>query len=372
MRLQRGFTLMELLVVLLIIGVLSSVALRTIDATRDRGLYEQTVSEMKSLVYSVTGNPDLVVNGQRTDYGFYGDMRRLPTELRELVENTTHSADWRGPYLRREFVSDSTGYLSDAWGHPYTYDQTMGTIASPGNGRFPMTVRVVDSVPHLDGNTVSGTVTDSDNSPPGDQNEMIRVFLTLPGGLIQQATPDRSGYYSYQNVPMGNHPIVAMRPGGDSIARWVSVAPRSRTVVDFRFSRPFRNYLRMVGPPEVAPDGDGFTIQVVNEGATDDTVSSVTFLDINPQPESAFHRMLWIKGLNGERLYEDTSNMPGYGENMTRFFPNFLVGPDRSDVVFFGFLKFCKDTFGLAGPRLVSGGTFRMRFSDGSEITVTP
>ena len=39
---RQGFTLMELLVVLLIIGILSTVALRTIDATRDRGLFDQT------------------------------------------------------------------------------------------------------------------------------------------------------------------------------------------------------------------------------------------------------------------------------------------------------------------------------------------
>jgi prepilin-type N-terminal cleavage/methylation domain-containing protein len=67
---QHGFTLMELLVVLLIIGVLSTVAVRTIDATRDRSLFDQTAKEMKELVYAMVGNPEIVANGRRVVLGF--------------------------------------------------------------------------------------------------------------------------------------------------------------------------------------------------------------------------------------------------------------------------------------------------------------
>ena len=89
---------MELLVVLLIIGILSTVALRTIDATRDRSLFDQTSKEMNQLVQAMVGNPDLSYDGRRVDFGYYGDMEQLPPndDLRYLVRNTTGSTAWHG------------------------------------------------------------------------------------------------------------------------------------------------------------------------------------------------------------------------------------------------------------------------------------
>jgi prepilin-type N-terminal cleavage/methylation domain-containing protein len=122
---RQGFTLMELLVVLLIIGILSTVALRTIDATRDRSLFDQTTKEMDQLVKAIVGNPDLTYDGRRVDFGYFGDMEELPKNLKDLVRNPG-SAAWHGPYLRMAAgaVGVDTGYLFDGWGHYYNYDST--------------------------------------------------------------------------------------------------------------------------------------------------------------------------------------------------------------------------------------------------------
>lgn len=366
---QRGFTLMELLVVLLIIGILSSVALRTVDATRDRGLYEQTVAEMKQLVEAITGNPDLAIDGRRTDFGFYGDMGRLPQDLRELTANTSGSLNWNGPYLRRTFLNDSTGYLSDAWGRPYTYDRLNGTIASLGNGRYPLTVRVIDSLPQLAGASITGNVADAEGNPPGELAPTIAIFLWLHG-TPELTVPDRSGYYRYENVPIGTHRIVVRRPGADSIVRWVSVAPRSRVVMDFRFSRPFRNYLRLVGSPELAADSAGFLITVVNDGSTPDTVRWIRLVQA---PDSAYMRMLYIYGQSGERIDSVNTGQNGVGKGGTwSVLPDYLVGQERTDLVKFGFWNFHYDIQGNLPKRYVAGDTFRLLFNDGSEIIVTP
>ena len=94
---RQGFTLMELLVVLLIIGILSTVALRTIDATRDRSLFDQTTKEMNQLVYALVGNPDLNYDGRRVDFGYFGDMEQLPTGLPDLVRNPGSAKSTRLP-----------------------------------------------------------------------------------------------------------------------------------------------------------------------------------------------------------------------------------------------------------------------------------
>jgi len=198
MRLQRAFTLMELLVVLLIIGILSTVALRTIDATRDRGLFDQTAKELNELVQAMTGNPALSYDGRRVDFGFYGDMGRLPNDPRELVTNTTGDTNWHGPYIRRGLAGDSLGYLYDAWGDVYTYSS--GTISSLGNGKYPMTVSVADSM-QLRHNTISGTVTDRDNSPPADTTMRIALYTSSDTGNAQVHV-STSGSYTIRRNPM--------------------------------------------------------------------------------------------------------------------------------------------------------------------------
>ncbi|MGB9742573.1 MAG: prepilin-type N-terminal cleavage/methylation domain-containing protein [candidate division WOR-3 bacterium] len=366
-----GFTLMELLVVLLIIGILSTVALRTIDATRDRALFDQTTREMRELAYAMVGNPELVANGQRVDFGFYGDMMRLPNDLRELVENTTNSPFWHGPYLRREFLQDSVGYRYDAWGNPYTFNPVTGTIATIGNGKYPMTIRVVDSVAHLTNNTIFGNITDADNNPPGDKAATVGVYLYLPNGTSYFTRPDAGGYYEFSplthgSIPIGHHKIVARRPGGDSIVKWVTVVPRSRTIVDFRFSRLFRNYLQLVGTPKLSGDSTGFTIAVVNPGSNPDTISSIQFIEA---PDSAYMSWLYIR--NHEQRQWEYSPRPGRGDSFAIMPSPFVIGPNGEEVVEFSFYNFYKTPIG-GDTRNIYNQLFRLRFNDGSEFSVRP
>ena len=170
---NRAFTLMELLVVLLIIGILSTVALRTIDATRDRSLFDQTTKEMAQLVQAMIGNPDLTYDGRRVDFGFYGDMGRLPQDLKELVHNETSSPYWHGPYIRPTMGGDTASFRYDGWGNEYAYNQGTGTISTVGNGKYTMTVRVVDSLLQLYYSIVTGTVSDVDNNPPGTKPDLF-------------------------------------------------------------------------------------------------------------------------------------------------------------------------------------------------------
>jgi len=357
---RRGFTLMELLVVLLIIGVLSTVAIRTIDATRNRVLFDETTAEMKDLIEAVVGDEDLMAEGRRVDFGFYGDMGRLPEDLQELVENTTSSPNWRGPYFRRELAGDSLGHLYDAWGNRYTYDANTGVITTVGDGKFPMTMRVADTLTHLDANTISGSVSDADGNPPGGTG--VNVFLREANDSLRIASTDEGGHYEFDSVRIGLHRVTAVYGSFDSVVHWAAVSPRTRNVIDFRFSRPFRNLIKTVDQPILLPDSSGFIIRLVNDHVEDITLSSAHF---KVAPDSAYFRELKIEG----QTYQVYTTGIGLGD--TASFTGYPIPANRSAVIDFGFYNFYVTPTGPPDPLAsIESETFRLRFNDGSEITI--
>ncbi len=103
-RRRAGFTLVELLVVLVILGLLAGLAVPQIL---------QYLSKAKSDTAAV------VVQNIDASIDFYRlDMGRFPTQvegLAALVAPPDESARWNGPYLK------SMDMLEDPWGNPYRY-----------------------------------------------------------------------------------------------------------------------------------------------------------------------------------------------------------------------------------------------------------
>jgi hypothetical protein len=365
---------MELLVVLLIIGILSTVALRTIDATRDRSLFDQTTKEMNQLIQAIVGNPDLTYDGRRVDFGYFGDMEELPHELKDLVRNPGSTA-WHGPYLRMAAGTEDSSYRFDGWGHEYTYNPN-GTISTDGNGKFPMTMNIVDSDSQLYFNTISGTVTDHDDNPPATVAGLCTLRLYYNNQVLHP-TPrlkiaDMGGFYQYSpassdTVPIGIHKLVAHVPG-ESLVRWVTVLPRSQTVVDFKFSKSFWNKLRLIGSATTLPGGSGFVIKIANDQSENITIDWLVF---KQAPDSAFMRDFTIRG-NHPIGFPLTPADPGIGLGDTVHFAPVTIGPNLTDEVELQFLEFHVDRTEASAYADVSGKTFKFRFSDGSEITVNP
>lgn len=104
MKSQAGFTLLELLVVLAILGMLAALA-----APRVMGLLGGARSDAARIQI---GNLGTSLDLYRLESG------RYPTEqegLSALVERPAGYTAWAGPYLKRK---DS---LLDPWGRPYLY-----------------------------------------------------------------------------------------------------------------------------------------------------------------------------------------------------------------------------------------------------------
>lgn len=236
---EAGFTLVEVVLVLIISAILVSVALRSGVSISDAAKVEETKQEMESLEFAIVGNPSLQNNGVRADFGYVGDVGALPANLDALVANPGGYATWKGPYVKTRFSQTSDDYKRDAWGVLYSYSGL--AVTSSGSGSS-MVRTFGNSVDDLLRNTVTGNVLDYDGTPPGTiYRDSVRLSLTIPDGIggttTKTVTPAASGYFSIDSVPIGNQSLKAVYvPNGDTIATFISILRNSSANAELKFT----------------------------------------------------------------------------------------------------------------------------------------
>jgi prepilin-type N-terminal cleavage/methylation domain-containing protein len=138
----RGFTLLELVLVLGILAALTAVAVRSMDAIQEQARYDDARRGMDGIDAAVVGVPnEREADGSAMATGFVADVGRLPratgadpaTQLQELWANPANllpfamrpapsdaevivGTGWRGTYLR---LGIGRTTLTDGWGRPY-------------------------------------------------------------------------------------------------------------------------------------------------------------------------------------------------------------------------------------------------------------
>lgn len=101
---ERGFTLMEMIVVLVVIGLIAAVAIPQVMKLLGNAKGKAARIQLETLDQS------LVL--------YQIDMGQLPTTeqgLRALWQAPADAPNWSGPYVRRE------QQLVDPWGRPFVY-----------------------------------------------------------------------------------------------------------------------------------------------------------------------------------------------------------------------------------------------------------
>jgi prepilin-type N-terminal cleavage/methylation domain-containing protein len=234
----NGFTLIELVMVIIIIGVLAGVAMKSMDSAIQTGRIESTKKEMEQLATAIAGNPDLISNGTRTDFGYIGDIGSLPPNLDALVTQPSGYTTWKGPYIRNSFNQASEDFKRDAWNALYSYNGGV-TIVSTGSGSN-ITKQIAGAASDLTNNTIQGIVVDALSNPPGTQNNNVNISITYPNGTGATTTatvhPSGNGNYTFSGLPVGLRTITAVNtPTNDTIISYVSILPKSTIIDNIKF-----------------------------------------------------------------------------------------------------------------------------------------
>jgi prepilin-type N-terminal cleavage/methylation domain-containing protein len=158
-----GFTLIEMLLVVFLIGLVASSMVLIVNDKDDQNRYEQTRVRYQAILDAILGTPKLSLNGQPLVNGFIADMGRLPLPvpsntnglngvygLDELIQHPRNESDeatdalkkvsdhpgclitsgWRGPYLATFNQS-----LQDSWGADFEYEDDPLSVQSFGKDR---------------------------------------------------------------------------------------------------------------------------------------------------------------------------------------------------------------------------------------------
>ncbi len=110
---QRGFTIIELLIVMAILGMLAVMVAPNLFNQADGARRDAALSQISAIASAL--------DTYRLDVGQY------PDELQGLMENTANRASWNGPYL-------NTDVPRDPWGFEFQYsvDGNTYTLMSYG------------------------------------------------------------------------------------------------------------------------------------------------------------------------------------------------------------------------------------------------
>jgi general secretion pathway protein G len=103
-RRQRAFTLIELLLVLVILGILAAIVVPKFSGRTEQARATAAVSQIATF--------GTALDAFEVDNGYYPKGKN---GLNDLAQQPRDATNWKGPYLKSEIPMDP-------WGHAYIYE----------------------------------------------------------------------------------------------------------------------------------------------------------------------------------------------------------------------------------------------------------
>lgn len=239
MRSQSGFTLVEVMIMILVLSALAVASLVTVSGDVDQVRYQTTLRQMKEIRDALYGSD--ADKAARSQFGYVGDMGSVPTQAQGLsalwtlpagahaweVDNTNPldlarmGAGWNGPYLRSSsfFGPD---YSKDAWGNSLVYQPgtapASGFLISYGSNGIadvPGTVTGTSAdirvnLPFSHAMTTVYLVIQSNGAVWNGSAEAILNYPLGPNGTLAKmsaTTTGANGLFTFNSVPLGKRTV---------------------------------------------------------------------------------------------------------------------------------------------------------------------
>ncbi len=273
-----GFSLIEMLVVIIVVGILASVAMQSMTSTVQDVRRLRTEREMDMLADAIVGDPGQTQNNRRSDFGYVGDVGAFPPNLQALAQNPGGLATWAGPYLPPTYSQDATGFRMDDWGTAYAYSG--GTVISSTGSGSTISKKVADAQSDYLSNRITGTILDAEGNPPGPTYaDSVDIVVTFPDGAGSTASktyqPNIAGVFTLDTIPAGHRQLrVIYTPNVDTLVRRLTVLPRHKSGPAYQFAAAYfgggggGGGGGTSGMVTLRPDGVGSSSQLSDQGCS--------------------------------------------------------------------------------------------------------
>lgn len=236
-----GFSLFELVMVMVIISILATASLRYMGNSVDISKTEETKEELNEIANGIIGNESHMSGNHQSDFGYVGDVGSLPSSLNDLVVNPGF-ATWDGPYIHDNFYVSSgateSEFLVDGWGKSYSFNG--GTSISSTGGSTTITKVLANSSSELLQNEISFNVVDLGGCPPGaSYKDSILFNYTYPNGSGGYQTvskaPSQNGFVTFSSLPIGQHTLrVVELTNNDTLFQKIEIDKNSSSHIDIQ------------------------------------------------------------------------------------------------------------------------------------------
>src|SRR5437870_9241062 len=138
---QQGIGILSAVVLLAVVALSIVLAAPVVYQVIAADNTTKTSNNLQNLKIAIGGNPHLLDNGGRVDFGYIGTWGNVPSQISDLWlagVKPTYSFDsvkrvgagWIGPYLPNVFADDLLAMDKDLFGQPLIYTSTPFTRTS--------------------------------------------------------------------------------------------------------------------------------------------------------------------------------------------------------------------------------------------------